>query len=97
MNDLKHFSDRLRQGLKESLLRPEVSATRGNLFKILAFVVSPTFEGMDEAERQAIVWGNVFDTFTEDEQRRIEFIYTDAPSELESQVEPGSASALQSN
>ena len=91
MNDLRDFCERLRQGLESSLDRPEVSATWGSYYKILAFVVSPTFEGMDEAERQEIVWGGVMDTFGEDDQRRIEFIYTDAPSEVDRPAEPGVA------
>lgn len=37
---------------------------------------------MDEAGRQEIVRERTLDAFDEDEQRRIEFLYTDAPSEV---------------
>ena len=48
---------------------------------LTAQVVSGSFEGLDEATRQARVW-KVFDALTDDERRRLEFIFTNAPSEM---------------
>lgn len=82
--------DRRQEGMRRKLARSLEgfvhdaiidSAPRG-LAKIEVGVVSPTFEGMDEARRQELVWGRVLDTFEADEWRRIAFIYTDAPSEV---------------
>ncbi len=50
-------------------------------YKCFADIISETFEGMDEAERQAIAWGRILETLDDEDQRRIEFMYTDAPSE----------------
>lgn len=50
--------------------------------KIFIQVVSPIFEGMDEAERQAIVWSILEERVGLDEMGRLGFVYTDSPSEL---------------
>jgi acid stress-induced BolA-like protein IbaG/YrbA len=51
--------------------------------RIMALVVSPTFEGMDEADRQALVWGKLFDSLDNRDQRSVEFIYTKSPAEYD--------------
>jgi hypothetical protein len=84
---LQQFTEKLERNLQGVVERPRVSAKRGNLYKILAQVVSPTFEGMEEHERQEIVWRLVLDTFDQDEQDRIGFLYTDAPSEVDAEGE----------
>lgn len=83
MDDLKQFSQRLKQSFESALADPIVSAERGDFTKVLVYVVSPTFEGMDEGDRQEIVWERVLEDFAPDDQRKIEFIYTDAPSEVD--------------
>lgn len=88
MLDVKGFSERLQRSLQDVLETPKVTAIEGDRFMMLGFVISPTFEGMDEGERQRIVWDRALRTFDPDEQVRIEFIYTDAPSEIEASAEP---------
>ena len=88
MDELEQFRDRLERSLLGVLERPRVSAMRGDYYKILGTIISPTFEDMDEGKRQEIVWERVLDTFDEDDQRRIEFLYTDAPSEVGPEAEP---------
>ena len=51
---------------------------------ILAHVESPQFVGLNQARRQAIVWKSILENLDPMEQRRIDFIYTSAPSETTS-------------
>jgi hypothetical protein len=76
------FRDRLARALAGELEDAEITAERGRGYKVLGFVVSPKFEGMDEGERQDIAWSAIMDEFSLAEQAWIEFIYTDAPSEI---------------
>lgn len=70
---------------KLALDSPRVRAfdAPGSAYSVMAQVVSPDYELMDEADRQAMVWRLIHKELTTDEQRRVEFVYTDAPSELE--------------
>lgn len=88
MDELERFRDKLRTSLEGILDNPEVDAIRGEFTKVMGVVVSPSFEGMNEAQRQAVVWDRVFKTFEPADVKRIEFIYTDAPSELDTPAEP---------
>jgi acid stress-induced BolA-like protein IbaG/YrbA len=45
-------------------------------------LVSPDFEGMNEAERQRLVWDRILAMLGERDQERVAFVYTDAPSEI---------------
>ena len=49
--------------------------------RFTAIVVSPTFEGMDEGERQHRVWQLVLDRLGSPASVAVEFIYTYSPSE----------------
>lgn len=82
MDDLVRFTAELRGALVPLLESPEISARRGDFYKFLGFVISPTFEGMDDGRRQEIVWAEILDHLSPEMQDRIEFIYTDAPSEM---------------
>jgi hypothetical protein len=82
MIDLARFTDKLRSCLEGYLQDPQVSAIPSGYTKVMGVVVSPAFETMNEAERQELVWDRVLRTFDESEVKRIEFIYTDAPSEV---------------
>lgn len=61
-----------------------VRVAPSNSYLVVAWIVSPSYETMDEAERQAMVWNHIHRALDDNEQRRVEFVYTDAPSELES-------------
>jgi hypothetical protein len=93
MMDLKEFEEKLKKGLEDYLESPEISAIPGDLTTVLGVIVSPTFESLDEADRQEIVWDRVFKTFNEEERRQIEFLYTNAPSEVGPIEEPSEVAA----
>ena len=42
---------------------------------------TPAFETMDEYDRQLLVWGKILEKLDDQEQRRVEFVHTTAPSE----------------
>lgn len=56
----------------------EVDEERG---RFIAVVVSPQFEGMDQGERQHIVWQRVIDALNAEDSVAVEFIFTYSPSE----------------
>ncbi len=79
-----------RVGIEEQLFRslkridlidPVIRIGPGDHGRAVAVIVSQTFEGMNEARRQEIVWDRILKDLDEDEQREIEFLYTDTPSE----------------
>jgi stress-induced morphogen len=53
-------------------------------FQFIIQIVSKIFEGLDEADRQEMVYNFLRNTFKNDNNiyEKIEFIFTDAPSEL---------------
>lgn len=71
------------QRLREILCRIEgarVDVGRDGA-KYVAFVVSSSYEGMDEGDRQAQAWGLLLDNLTDDEQAQVAFVYTNTPQE----------------
>jgi hypothetical protein len=63
--------------------RPEVHFEPGPPYRIVAEVVSPSFERMDEGERQLLVWSAILDELTDVEQRDIDTVFTHSPAEHE--------------
>lgn len=49
--------------------------------RLIGVVVSAKFEGMDEAERQRMIWNHLHKTFDADQLVQVEFVFTNAPSE----------------
>ena len=49
--------------------------------RLIGVVVSTEFEGMDEAERQRIVWHHLHQVFDVQQLTRIEFVFTNTPQE----------------
>jgi hypothetical protein len=83
MTEREVFADRFRHSIEGAVDDPAIDVMPGYGSKFLVSLVTPSFEGMDEGERQAIIWQRVLDGLGPEDRRRIEFIYTDAPSEVE--------------
>ena len=49
--------------------------------RLIAIVVSPRFEGQNEAVRQAQVWRHLQQQFVDEELQRVEFVVTQTPTE----------------
>lgn len=70
-----------RESLKkvfEEFGESEVKEERG---RFVVIVVSPSFETMDEGERQSLVWQHALDRLKSEGASEIEFIFTYSPSE----------------
>jgi len=70
----------------------EVTVEEGRGRRLVAVVTTPDFEGMAESERQSLVWEKVYNEFNDEEQTRIDFIFTNTPSE-EEEMETGGQAA----
>ena len=76
------LSDRVRAALELAPLddaRVEVQSAPG--FKVTATVISPSFNDMDEGDRQDIVWGAALAGLGEAGSAPVEFIFTLTPDE----------------
>ena len=49
--------------------------------RVVALVVSPTFEGMDESHRQSIVWNELLQQLPSQDQYWVEYVFTKTPTE----------------
>ena len=66
------------------IAEPEVKILDEFGYRVVALVVSKSFEGMPDGDRQHLVWGKLLDELTDREQEWVEFVFTKAPSELAS-------------
>lgn len=60
---------------------PEAREVRVDERALVATLVSSSFAGVDEAERQEQVWRHLRENLSADELRSVEFVLTDAPGE----------------
>jgi acid stress-induced BolA-like protein IbaG/YrbA len=51
-------------------------------WRFVATLVAPRFEGMHEIERQEQVWEALLDELSDTEAEFLEFVFTEAPSEI---------------
>jgi acid stress-induced BolA-like protein IbaG/YrbA len=77
------------EGLDLGDIEVRILENRGT--RVLAAITSPSFEGMNEAERQALVWGKLIDDLGDYESRRVEFVFTDTPRELAEAISESNA------
>jgi len=61
-----------------------VVIVHGDRPHLFATVTSGSFSGMDEADRQDLVWGHFRDQRPPEDRLDVEFIFTNAPGEEES-------------
>jgi acid stress-induced BolA-like protein IbaG/YrbA len=92
MKDVNWFRKLLERSL-EGLPCTRIDAIQGDPFRFLGIVVSPAFEGMEDFERQEIVWDRVLKTIDWSDLWRIEFLFTNAPSEVEAEAETNEPTA----
>lgn len=87
MDTFNDFPQRFQACLESvAVLNPQVrvfGADSAN-YQYFGKIVSHDFEGMNEAERQRLVWDRILALLGERDQERIAFVYSDAPSELKS-------------
>ncbi len=67
----------------------QVKVEKTNGWQVGAEVVSSDFETMSEYNRQGMVWDRAIKTLSAQERPRVEFVLTNAPSELKPKVAAG--------
>ena len=58
-----------------------VTIRRDN-WRFVATVVAPRFEGMHDVERQELIWDALLDELSDTEAEFLEYVHTEAPSEV---------------
>jgi stress-induced morphogen len=84
MKLITDFEDRFLECLASlELDEPRIQVYPASIgkYKYFGAIISKTFEGMNEAARQRLVWQRILDTLDDSDQRRVEFVYTNSPSE----------------
>jgi acid stress-induced BolA-like protein IbaG/YrbA len=69
--------------LSLDIVDPEVIFLDEYGYRVVAVVISSSFQGMPDGDRQHMVWGKLLDELTEREQGWVEFVFTKAPSEID--------------
>ncbi len=87
MNELEHYKELLTRSMEGHLESLEVQVKEGDPYRYLGNIISTTFEGMEDWERQELVWGRVYDTLDEEDHRWIEFLFTNTPAEMAAYAE----------
>ena len=78
------IEDKVKKALEELPLPGlEVEIEPASGFRVVAVVISPDFETMDEGKRQHLVWKKLIERLDDYEQTLVEFVHTMAPSEME--------------
>ncbi len=77
------FEQRVVQALKGlNLIDPEIKIFESHGSRILASVVSPSFDKMEDADRQSMIWGQLIDELGEYDSRQVGYVITSTPQEV---------------
>jgi acid stress-induced BolA-like protein IbaG/YrbA len=82
---LASLKNKVSQALRGLALRDPEITVDDSTGSVLATVVSASFTGMDEAERQRLVWNELRATLEDRERVAVEFVFTLAPEEQEAE------------
>lgn len=82
MNQVERYKELLRRSMDGHLESLQVDVKEGDPCRFLGNIISPTFDGMDDFDRQHLVWGRVYDTLAEEDHRWIQFLFTHTPAEM---------------
>ena len=80
-NDLEKLTDKVASILKEAFAPAEIG--RSTRDGIVLWVVSDRFEGMDDLDRQDVVWGRLEAKLDREEQRSVSIVVALTPKERE--------------
>ena len=93
MTELEHYKELLTHSMEGHLDSPKVEVMEGDPYRYLGNIISPTFEGMDDYERQKLVWRRVYETLEDEDHRWIEFLFTNTPAEMAAYAEANESTA----
>jgi len=89
--DINEKVKRALEGL--DLIDPEVRILENRGSRVLVGLISPSFEQMEDGDRQAMVWGKLIDDLGYNDSSRVEYVFTRTPRELEEDIAQATASA----
>jgi acid stress-induced BolA-like protein IbaG/YrbA len=92
--DIKERVKRVLEGL--DLVDSEVKIPENRGTRVLAAVISPSFEAMEEADRRSMIWGQLIDELGDYDSRRVESIFTATPREVAEDIAEAEAAAPES-
>jgi acid stress-induced BolA-like protein IbaG/YrbA len=95
MTERERYKEMLTRSMEGHLESPQVEVMEGEPFRFQGNIVSPTFEGMEDWERQELVWGRVYATFNEEDRQWLDFIFTNSPAEMAAYAEANEQTADQ--
>jgi hypothetical protein len=72
----------LSRRLEGRLESPEIRVIETDPYRYAGIIVSPTFEGMEDDDRERLAWQAVYDHISEDDRQWIVFLYTHTPAEM---------------
>ncbi len=75
-----NLKDRVRSLLANAQFADPTIAVTWDGPRLVASIVTSSFEGINEAERQALIWDLLAANLSEEDHRRIAFVFTDVPS-----------------
>ncbi len=78
--DLKAEVRRIFEGL--DLVDAEIKFLDSRGGRVLVSLISPSFDTMNEGDRQELVLGALYDGLGDYESRWVEFVFTDTPAEV---------------
>ena len=79
-----NLKDEVKKILEQlDLDNPQVEILEESGAKIMAQVVSTSFEGMDDWKRQRLVLSKLRESLGEDRSQWVEFVFTSTPGEVE--------------
>jgi acid stress-induced BolA-like protein IbaG/YrbA len=87
MTELEHSKEILTRSMEGVLESLKVEVMEGDPWRYLGNIISTTFEGMDDYDRQVLVWRRVYETIKEEDHRWIEFHFTNTPAEMAAYAE----------
>jgi len=93
MTKLERHKEILRQSMEGFMESLTIEVKESEPFRFVANIVSPTFEGMEDWERQEFVWKRVYEKFSEQDIQWLEFIFTNTPAEMAAYAEANEQSA----
>lgn len=73
--------EQFREALGSLPFQVDAVAVRSEGVRLIGVVVSTHFDGLDEAERQRIVWAHLLQLFDARQLTPIEFVFTNTPQE----------------
>lgn len=83
MGEIEEIKDEIISNLKDKFEGAEIESEYGGPSRFVIHVIWEEFRGVSEEDRQDMVWGFLHDNFPYEKIKRVGFIMTWTPEELE--------------